>query len=134
MNSKIAQTIYVAGSVVTGIVGIALIWGGIDAGTADSINQIIGGIGVLVGGSGASTTAAVRITKQVKDGLFDKAAPADAAITAIEQTVQAATDASAEVERVKQVASDALGAVVDSAQSNLGPLAQQAVERVRLLG
>jgi len=134
MNPKIAQTIYAAGTIVTSIIGIALIWGGIDAGTANSLNQIIGGVGVLVGGSSVSTTAAVRVTKQAKDGLFTKATPADAAITAIEQTVQAANDASAEVDRVKQAASGALGTALESATSTLGPLAQQAVDRVRLLG
>ena len=127
MNSKIAQTIYLGGTVVSGIIGITLIWGGIDAGTADSLNQIIGGIGVLLGGSGAAGTAAVRVNKQRKDGTFDTPpSPADQVIQALPTVVEQATQAVAELDRVKQAATDALGSTV----TILGPLAKQAIDAI----
>lgn len=53
--------------------------------------------------------------------------PVDTAITAIQETVQQAVEATSELERLKQVAGGVLGAV-----PVLGPLAEQALKRFRL--
>ena len=55
----------------------------------------------------------------------DQPAPADAAITAIQQTVAQAQNAVSEVERIKNAASDALGHVP-------GPLASAVIDSVKL--
>ena len=57
----------------------------------------------------------------------DQPAPADAAITAIQQTVAQAQNAVSEVERIKNAASDALGHV-----PVVGPLASAVIDSVKL--
>jgi len=57
----------------------------------------------------------------------DQPAPADAAITAIQQTVQHAQDAVSEVERIKTAATDALGQV-----PVVGPLAEALIRSAKL--
>jgi hypothetical protein len=126
MNPKVAQSIYLGGTVVSGIVGIALLWGGISSDAANSLNQIIGGLGVLLGGGAANATAAVRTGKQIQNGTLGSA-PADTAINAIQQTVQDAQTANADVDRVIQAAGDVLGTV-----PVFGQLAKQAIESVHV--
>lgn len=57
----------------------------------------------------------------------DQPAPADAAITAIQQTVAQAQNAVSEVERIKNAASDVLGHV-----PVVGPLASAVIDSVKL--
>ncbi|MCG7607067.1 hypothetical protein [Mycobacterium sp. CnD-18-1] len=122
MNPKIAQTIYQLGVAVSAVVGVLLVWGGIDAGAADSVNQIIGGLVALIPGA-TSAVAAKRVSEQRKDGTLDKVAPADAAVTAIQQTVENVSQAQAELDKVKQAATDALSAVPGA-----GPLTQKIID------
>lgn len=89
---------------------------------------LVAAIGGLFGVAGAGT-AAVVLGKQTQDGTLDSPAPADAAITAIQQTIQNATTASAELDRVKQVATDALGQV-----PVLGPLSKQVIDAAGRMG
>ena len=127
MSPKIAQSIYFFGTIVSAIIGVALLWGGIDSNTADSVNQIISGVGVLIGGGVPSATAAARVTKQKKDGVFDppppSAAPADLVVENMPVVVKEVADKVAELERVRKAAGDVLGPVVES-------LAQQAINSV----
>lgn len=74
-------------------------------------------------GAGLVAFAAVFVTPN-KPGVPAQA-PADAAITAIEETVKQATTAVSEVDRVKQAASDVLGRV-----PVVGPLAQQIINTI----
>mgnify|MGYP002651914470 CR=1 FL=1 len=122
MNPKFAQTLYGLGTAVSALVGVLLIWGGIDAGAADSLNQIIGGLLALMSGA-ANAVAAKRTSGQRKEDMFDKQAPADAAVTAIQQTVQNVSQAQAELDKVKQAATDALSAV-----PGVGPLTQKIID------
>lgn len=123
MNPKLAQTIYGVGTIVTSIVGIALLWGGIDAGTADSIGQIVGGIGVLLGGTPVAATAAVRTTRQIKDGTLGST-PADAVVNGLQAIVATKAQAEADIATVKQAAESVLG------QTPLGPLASAVINSI----
>lgn len=109
MNPRIAQTIYALGTLVTTIVGIALLWGGIDAGTADSIGQIVGGIGVLIGGTPVTATAAVRTTKQINNGTLGS--PADQIVNGITAIAATKAQAEADIAKVTQTAQAVLGVI-----------------------
>lgn len=128
MNPKIAQTVYGIGTIIPAILGIFLIWGGIDQGTADGVNSLVAGIVAILGGI-APATATVRVAKQRKDGTFDVLAPADQVINGMQAVLNAQTQAIADVERVKQAVTDAVSIVPALATSIpiLGPLAQQVV-------
>ena len=110
MNPKIAQTIYALGTVVTGIVGIALVWGGIDAGTANGIGQIVGGLGVLTGGTPQLGLATVRTGRQIKDGTLSSD-PATMVVNGLNQMAAIKTAAEDSYQTVAKAAQDVLGVV-----------------------
>lgn len=124
MGPKARQTLYLGGTIVTGIIGIALLWGGIDSTTANSVNQIVGGLGVLLGGT-SSAVAAAKTGQQRKDGTFDQLSPADAIINALPAVLDAKAQAEADIQRVTEAARDALGQV-----PVVGPLAEQVIASV----
>ncbi|QBP30492.1 holin [Mycobacterium phage Charm] len=107
MSPKIRQSVYLVGTVISGIVGIALVWGGIDAGAAANIDSILTGLGALVGG-GANAAAAAKVNVQRKDGTFDAATPIEQAITAIPAVVATAAKAQNDLERLRQAATEAI--------------------------
>lgn len=122
MNPKIAQSLYQLGTVVSGLVGLFLVWGGIDAGAADSLNQIIGGLLALMPGA-ANAVAAKRVSGQRKDGTLGS--PADQVTKGVQAVLEAQAQATAEVEKVKQAVTAAVGTV-----PGMGPLAQQLINSV----
>lgn len=126
MSSKIRQTIYMGGTLVSTLIGIALIWGGIDAGAADSINTIIGGLGVLLGGSAPTAVAAKKVADQRKDGTFVTVTPVEQVINGVEAVVQAQANAAADIERIKKAAAEALGRA-----PVVGPLTEQILSGLR---
>ncbi|AMW64268.1 holin [Mycobacterium phage ChipMunk] len=129
MSPKVRQTIYYLGTLVPGILGIALIWGGIDAGAADSIGDIIAGALALIG-AGAPATAAVHVNAQRKDGTLT-ASPVEQVSKGIEQVIAARDAAQAEVDKVTSVVGGVLNDVQAAAQAvNLGPLASQILNGV----
>ncbi|QGJ88763.1 holin [Mycobacterium phage Yecey3] len=107
MTPKIRQSLYLVGTIVSGIVGIALVWGGIDAGAAANIDQIITGLGALVGG-GANAAAATKVASQRKDGTFETATPIEQAINAIPVVVAQANEAKANLEKLREAATEAI--------------------------
>lgn len=111
MNPKIRQTIYQLGTVLTGVLGIALVWGGIDAGSAQNIDSIVQGLIALLG-SGASGLAATVTKEQRKDGTLEPKSP-------LEQILRGAQ----QVQQAKAVAEDEYA----KAQSVLNGLAQSGV-------
>ncbi|AZS08214.1 holin [Mycobacterium phage IronMan] len=124
MSPKVRQTIYYLGTIVPGVLGIALVWGGIDAGAANSIGDIIAGALALIGAS-APATAAVQVGKQRKDGTLATSA-VEQVTKGVEQVIAARDAAQAEVERVTQAVGGVLGDVQRAAEAiNLGPLASQ---------
>lgn len=110
MNPKVAQTIYALGTVVTGIVGIALLWGGIDAGTADGIGQIMGGLGVLVGGTPQLGLATARTGRQINNGTLGST-PEQQVINGLNAIVGVKTAAEASLNNITSVAQDVLGVI-----------------------
>lgn len=110
MNPKIAQTIYALGTVVTGIVGIALLWGGIDAGTADGIGQIMGGLGVLVGGTPQLALATARTGRQINNGTLG-ATPEQRVINGLNEIAATKVAAETALSNVTSVAQDVLGVI-----------------------
>lgn len=124
--AKIRQWFYLISSLIASVAAILVTAKLISQGQADSVLDLVEVLGPLLGG-GAAGTAGWILNRQRKDGVLDTPAPADAAITAIEQTVQAASNATADVERVKKAASEVLGQV-----PGIGPLAQQAIDRLKL--
>ncbi|AEJ93310.1 holin [Mycobacterium phage EricB] len=124
MNPQVRQTLYYLGTIVPGVLGIALIWGGIDAGAANNIGLIVSGaLNIL--GAGAPATAAVTISKQRKDGTLT-GSPVESVVKGVEQVLAAHQAAQEEVEQVRQ----AIESAVTGAVPALGPLAQQVINSV----
>lgn len=121
MTPKIRQTVYRLGVIVSSVLGIALIWGGVSQGMADHLNTVMAGLLALLGGGGPAAVAARTVGRQAKDGTFDTLPVAEQAITAIQATIQQATAAQADVTRVTQAVTDALQSV-----PVVGPAASQA--------
>lgn len=73
LSPKVSQSLYIGGSLVTGVLSLGMIWGGIDTDTAVNLGQVVTGIVTLLGGTAVSSMAAARTSKQRKDGVFDDA-------------------------------------------------------------
>ncbi len=125
MTPKIRQTVYLLGTVVSSIIGAILLWGGIDAGMAEHLNEVITGLVALLG-AGAPAIAASTVNKQRKDGTLDSIAPADAVISGVQAVIEAKAAAEAEVDRVKNAVSD-----ITSTAPVLGSLAQQVIDSIK---
>lgn len=125
MGPKLRQTVYYLGTIVSGALGIALLFHGVSADAAGNINSMVAGLIALLGGSAPAAVAAHTITKQRADGAFNNS-PVDQVTNGIQAVIQASTAAASDVERVKAVVSDALGQV-----PVLGPLAQQIINTVK---
>lgn len=119
MTPQIRRTIYQLGTVASGVLGIALIWGGISQGTADHINTVLAGLVALLSG-GAPAVAAKTVKEQAKGGVFDAVPVAEQAITAIQATIEQAITAQADVQRVAEAVTSAVSA------SPVGPVAEAA--------
>jgi hypothetical protein len=124
MSPKIRESLYYLGTIVTGVLGIALIWGGIDAGAADSIGDILAGFLALIGAS-APAVAAKKINEQRRDGTLDVVSPADAVVNGVQAVIQAQANANAELDKVKQAVTSAVGVI-----PGIGPLAAQIINSV----
>jgi hypothetical protein len=130
MSPKIRQTIYAFGTLISAVLGIALIWGGVNTGTADNANQIIAGLLALLGG-GAPAVAASTVAKQTKAGAFDNVPVAEQAISAIQKTIEKANTAQNDVQRVTQAITDALtGTIGTVVGATLGPVAGSLARQV----
>ena len=124
MSPRIRQAIYYLGTVVSGVLGIALVFHGISADAAGSINSMVAGFIALLGGSAPSAIAAHNVAKQRADGTLDfTGSPAEQAIAAIQATANAAAAATSSLDKVKSAVSDVFGTV-----PVLGPLAQQVID------
>ncbi|QCG76865.1 holin [Mycobacterium phage XianYue] len=129
MSPKVRQTIYYLGTLVPGILGIALIWGGIDAGAAQNIGDIIAGALNLIG-AGVPATAAITVGKQRKDGTLTTS-PVEQVTKGIEAVVAARNAAQAEVDKVTTAVGGVLNDVQAAANAvNLGPLAAQIINGI----
>lgn len=120
MTSKIRQYFYLFSGLVAAIIPIATAASLLTQDQAASALQLVTIIGGAIGAAGAGT-AGVIVSKQRSDGTLDASA-VDRAISVIPQVVQAAADASADVDRLRQAANDALGTI-----PVFGPAAQQII-------
>lgn len=128
MNAKFRQTAYLVGTIATGVITLLSVWNGISGEAATALsNTLTAVLGLL--GVGATATATTVLSKQRKDGVLDAAnmTPTEQAISGIQATIAQAQSAAADIERIKEAAAGALGAV-----PVLGPLAKQMIESVDL--
>lgn len=123
MTPRIRQTIYLVGTVISGVIGVALLWGGISTESASSVGQLVAGFVALLGGA-APAVAAKTVGKQIHNGSFDSD-PADQVIKGLEAVVAARSEAQLQIDRVKEAVSAAVNEV-----PVFGPLAKQALENI----
>ncbi|AER49849.1 holin [Mycobacterium phage LHTSCC] len=128
MSPKIRESLYYVGTIIPALLGLGMIWGGIDAGAASSIGDILAGALALIGAT-APATAAVKVNKQRKDGTLEPLAPVDQVVNGVQAVIAAQHAAQAELDRVKDAVTGAIG-VIPGVLPQLGPLAQQAVDAV----
>ncbi|AJD82429.1 holin [Mycobacterium phage Sheen] len=121
LDPRIAQTLYGVSTILSAVLGIALVWGGIDAGAAESIGDILVGFMDLLGITAPSAVATARTHVQRKDGTLDN--PAERIVKDLTSLVQAKEQTEAALASV-QSAVTTLGAEAPVA---MGPLAQQAI-------
>jgi hypothetical protein len=121
MTPRVRQSLYLAGTALSSVLGIALLWGGVSADAAHSANQLIAGALALLG-AGAPAVAAHTVGKQAKSGAFESVSPVEMVSNGVTAIVQAKADAEDAVQKATKVVSDALGAgstlvqqVIDSA-------------------
>jgi hypothetical protein len=110
--SKIRQYFYLGSGAIAGLLPLLVALGAIGGDKASAVTEILTQVGSLLGGAGA-ITAGVIVSKQRKDGTID-AEPVSAverAINAIPVVVQEAAAANANLERLRQVATDAVGSI-----------------------
>ena len=128
MSARIRQSVYYLGTVVSGILGIALLFHGVSADAAGNINSMVAGLVALLGGSAPSALAAHNVAKQRADGTLDfTGTPAEQAIAAIHATASSAAAATNNLDKVKSAVSDVFGAI-----PVVGPLAQQVINSIKV--
>ncbi|QLF84574.1 holin [Mycobacterium phage Gail] len=105
--SKIRQYFYLGSAAVAGILPLLVALGAVGTDQASALNEILANVGALIG-AGAAGTAGVILAKQRKDGTVDAApvSPVEQAIQAIPVVVKQAADAQADLDRLRQAATD----------------------------
>jgi Mycobacterial 2 TMS Phage Holin (M2 Hol) Family len=101
MSPKIRQTIYQLGSILTGILGIYLIWSGAGDVQGQGLSGILEGILALFG-SGASGLAATKTRQQRLTGAFDED-PLKQLLTGAQGLAQAKTNAEDEYAKAQAI-------------------------------
>lgn len=124
MTPKIRQTYYYLSSIVTAVIGLALLYGGLKAGTADNITDIIGGLGGLLG-AGGGALAGKKVGEQTKDGTL-ASDPTTQIANGIQQVQKQLDAARAQAEATKAIVSNVFDDI-----PVLGPLATQALNQIK---
>ncbi|MBO0676766.1 hypothetical protein JRC04_04740 [Mycolicibacterium sp. S2-37] len=119
MTPKIRESLYYVGTIIPAVLGLFLLWGGLDAGAANHIGDVVAGVLALLGAA-APGTAAVKVRQQRKDGTFDTLSPLDQVLGGVTAIVDAKDTALAEFDKVQEVLGTAISAI-----PTLGPLASQ---------
>lgn len=136
MNPKLRQTAYLVGLISTSAITLASVWHGLSGGTASTLTN---GIAAILGllGVGATGTASVAVTKQMKDGTLDfTGTPAEQAVAAIQATVAQANTATSDLARVQQAIANqaagipAVGPLIAAGEAVGGPLVEQLIASV----
>ncbi|UJD21107.1 holin [Mycobacterium phage SororFago] len=108
--SKIRQYFYLGSTAVAGLLPLLIALGALGSDSASAINEILLQVGSLIG-AGAAGTAGVIVAKQRKEGTID--APVtpvlDQVINGIPVVVAQAAQAQADLERLRNAATDVVG-------------------------
>ena len=125
MSPKLRQTLYYLGTLITGGLGILVLYGAIDQGAADHLGGIVTGI-VALFGAAAPAVAANQVNKQRKDGTFELPADPVAKIeTGVAEVVKRAEEAQSNLDRIKDIALDRVDDIPLA-----GPIVRDHVERL----
>lgn len=124
MSSKFRQSFYYLTTIISGFLGIALLYGGISADGANSVSELVAGLAGLLGATGPALAAA-KTREQRVTGVLDSD-PAAQVANALKQVNDQANAARAQAEAVKAVLSN----VVDDVPV-LGPLAADVLSKVK---
>jgi hypothetical protein len=124
VSPKIRETLYYLGAIIPGVVGIALVWGGIEQGSATAIGDVLVGLLTLLGAT-APAVAAKKVNEQRKDGTFETPEPVEVVVNGVQAVIEAQQKAQAELDRVKNAVTGVVGAIPE-----LGPLASQLINSV----
>lgn len=125
MSAKMRQSFYYLSTIVTSIVGLALIYGGISSGLAEHVTTVLAGVGGLLGATGPAL-AGRKVGEQLKDGAFDSSDPVTQVANGVKAVQDQLASARAQAEAVKSVVSN----VIDDIPV-LGPLAADALSKIR---
>jgi hypothetical protein len=98
-------------------------WSGVSQEGADNMAQVLTGLLTLAGASAPATAAAV-VRKQNKQGAFETS-PMENVVSGVTQVVEAQQKADQEVERVKDLLSEAVSNV-----PMLGPVAANVIDDI----
>lgn len=125
MSPKFRQSFYYLTSVITAVLGLALLWGGVKAGTASNITDILAGLGGLLGATGPAL-AGKKVGEQSKDGTFDSLSPADQISQGATALQDILVNAQSQADQAKEVLTGVLGSV-----PILGPQLEDALNRIK---
>lgn len=104
----VRQWIYTAAAVASAVIPLLVAYNVIDSSAAGAWVNVVGVLGAL--GSGGAVTAAVMTSKQRKDGTLDfTGTAAEQAVAALQATVDQATQAAENLDKVKAVVNDVVG-------------------------
>ena len=123
MSPKARQSLYLIGTAVPAVLGLLVMWSGVSQEGADNMAQVLTGLLTLAGASAPATAAAV-VRKQNKQGAFETS-PMENVVTGVTQVVEAQQKADQEVERVKNLLSEAVSSV-----PMLGPMATTVIDDI----
>lgn len=125
ITDKIRQYYYLLSGLVGAVVPILIAVGVVSTDQGSDWNNLVVTFGSLIGAVG-SGAAGVILGRQRKKGTLDPAAsPVDQVLNGIPVLIDTAAQAQADLDRVKQVAKDAFGAV-----PGVGPLAKQVLDQI----
>lgn len=124
MSPKIRQSFYYVSTIITSVLGLALLYGGLKAGTAEHITEVLAGLGGLLGAAGPAV-AAKKVGDQVKDGTLatDPTVQISNGIKQVQDQLDAA-----------QAQANAVKAIISTGLDNvpvLGPLAADVLDRIK---
>ena len=124
MSAKFRQSFYYLSTILTGFIGLALLYGGLSSGAADHITEILAGIGGIIGATGPAI-AGKKVAEQRKGGVLD-GNPAEQVAAGMRAVNEQLAAARAQAEAVKAVVSNAVDDV-----PVLGPMAADALSKLR---
>lgn len=105
MSAQTRQWLYTIAAVASALIPLLVVYKVVDSETAGAWVNLIGVLGTL--GSGGAATAAVVTARQRKEGTLNfTGSPAQQAVEAIKATVSQAGQATADLQKVIQAASE----------------------------